>query len=319
MERGSDWLRGRRNTRHARPVPARCGERSQQPLSRSNPDSGSSDLQEQGGRKTLSSPTRGASAPGTRVENLFPSCWAARSRRYELDSVAEASELADHVRRARAKALFGDCGTTFLVDDTLAQNLPDQSTETVSNRPDGLEVPETRDQTAVHKLKDTALCFDRRIGRGREETAHLAVPFGRSMTVADACTFIVARAGTDPRGEVLRRREGGRRRPDLRDNLLRGIHPQPWHGRQPLHSILMRLKVVAPSLGSTWVASECRSSCGLQRLRMPARRAATTQASHRTFGVMGLSHVTRGRCRETATSSAASTGSTRAASRAASG
>ena len=41
-------------------------------------------------------------------------------------------------------------------------------------------------------------------------------------------------------------------------------------------------------LSSKWVAKEWRKRCGEQRLCNPARRAATTHASHRTFGRDGF-------------------------------
>jgi hypothetical protein len=40
--------------------------------------------------------------------------------------------------------------------DSLVQNLPDETTQPMGNRPDGLCVPQARYQTAIHNLEDTS-------------------------------------------------------------------------------------------------------------------------------------------------------------------
>jgi hypothetical protein len=110
---------------------------------------------------------RVSSALRTRVENHHGSCWTAFRRWSEADAVAEASEFPDHLGRA-----------TFVIHDAVVQNLPDQTTEPMGDRANGLRVPQADHEPSIHDLKDTAFGLD-----------------------------------------------GGR--PDLRDDLLRGIDPQP--------------------------------------------------------------------------------------------
>ena len=64
------------------------------------------------------------------------------------------------------------CGASFLVTDFLVQNLPDQPTKPMGNRPDSLIVSEARHQTAIHHLEDTSLGFHRRVGSLVENASH---------------------------------------------------------------------------------------------------------------------------------------------------
>ena len=53
----------------------------------------------------------------------------------------------------------------FLVTDSLAQDLPNQPTLSMGNRPDGLMMSQARDGAAVRNLEDTS--FDLYGGVGR--------------------------------------------------------------------------------------------------------------------------------------------------------
>jgi hypothetical protein len=52
----------------------------------------------------------------------------------QLDLVTEASELSDHLARPRWLRLLADGRTSFFVPNTLVKNLPNQTTQAVSDR-----------------------------------------------------------------------------------------------------------------------------------------------------------------------------------------
>lgn len=59
------------------------------------------------------------------------------------------------------------------------------------------------------------------------------------MAVVDASALVMTGTRADPRREVLGRWKRRRRGADFRNDLLRRIDPEPRHGRQALHRILM--------------------------------------------------------------------------------
>jgi hypothetical protein len=69
---------------------------------------------------------------------ITPSC--------KLDSVAGAARFPDHLGRASLHPLWAGRGPPFLVHNGLVQNLPDQTTKPMRNRPDRLAMVETRNQ-----------------------------------------------------------------------------------------------------------------------------------------------------------------------------
>ena len=62
-----------------------------------------------------------------------------------FDSIAEASELPDHLPSAQLLRSLGDRWAAFLVTDSLVQDQPDQSTLSMGDGPDGLIVSQARD------------------------------------------------------------------------------------------------------------------------------------------------------------------------------
>ena len=70
-----------------------------------------------------------------------------------FDSIAEASELPDHLPSAQLLRSFGDRWAAFLVTNTLVQDQPDQSTLSMGNGSDGLIVSQARDRAAIHDLE----------------------------------------------------------------------------------------------------------------------------------------------------------------------
>ena len=61
-------------------------------------------------------------------------------------------------------ALAADLGAAFLIVNSLVENLPDQTTQTMGNRPDGLREAQARNQAPKHKLEVTPLGLDGRVG-----------------------------------------------------------------------------------------------------------------------------------------------------------
>jgi hypothetical protein len=70
-----------------------------------------------------------------------------------FDSIAEASELPDHLPSAQLLRSFGNRWAAFLVTDSLVQDQPDQSTLSMGNGSDGLIVSQARDRAAIHDLE----------------------------------------------------------------------------------------------------------------------------------------------------------------------
>src|SRR5262252_8523946 len=65
---------------------------------------------------------------GNRVENLSRLCWTARWGRYEIHTVAEASECPDHLGGTHLRLPLVDRWPKFLILDALVQDLPNQTT-----------------------------------------------------------------------------------------------------------------------------------------------------------------------------------------------
>ena len=162
-----------------------------------------------------------------------------REPRRGFDAVAETPKFPDHLRGAALGARFGDRWSAFLVDDAVVQDLPHEPTEPMRNRPNRLGVSEADDEPAIHELKDTAFGLHRGVRGLIEEATHLPIAVRRSMAVVDARALVVPGTGAHPGGQALGRREGGGRRADFGDDLLRGIDPEARYGREPLHGILM--------------------------------------------------------------------------------
>ena len=116
--------------------------------------------------------------------------------------------MPDHLRCAVLYRPLAYCGAAFLVTDFLVQNLPDQPTKPMGNRPDSLIVSEARYQTAIDHLEDTSFGFHCRVSSLVENAPHGAVALGRPVAVVHSCTLVVSGAGTNPRGELLLGRKG---------------------------------------------------------------------------------------------------------------
>jgi hypothetical protein len=94
--------------------------------------------------------------PGSKISR---SCRAARRSRETFDVIAEGAQFADHLARTHLLRLFADGRPAFLVAHALMKNLPNQTTEPVSDRADRLGVAEAWDEPAIHDREDGALAF----------------------------------------------------------------------------------------------------------------------------------------------------------------
>jgi hypothetical protein len=83
----------------------------------------------------------------------------------QFDPIADALELPDHSGGAVSLGLLAYGRASFLVMDSLVQNLPDQAAKPVGNHSDGLLVPEARHIPAIEDLEDASLISNCGIGR----------------------------------------------------------------------------------------------------------------------------------------------------------
>jgi len=73
---------------------------------------------------------------------------------------SQACGVCGHSDSADSLGLFGHRRASLLISDAFIQNHPDQLTDAMRNRPDGLVVAETRNETAVDDLEDASFTFD---------------------------------------------------------------------------------------------------------------------------------------------------------------
>src|SRR5260370_25798824 len=163
----------------------------------------------------------------------------ARLRVRCLDPIDEPSELPDHSCRAPLFRLFGDGWAPFFVADALMQDQPDQPTLSMGYSSDGLVMSQTRDRAAIHNFEDASLGPGCSVGRLIEKAPHVTVALRAPMAVVHGCTLLIARASAHPRGETFLGGKGRCSRADFGKDLLRGIHAQTAHFRQPLDRILV--------------------------------------------------------------------------------
>jgi len=156
-----------------------------------------------------------------------------------FDPIAKASELPDHSGSALLLGLFGEGWAAFFVTDSLVQDQPDQPTLSMSNGPDGLIMSQARDRAAIHNLEDASFGSGCGVGRLVENAPHVAVAGRRSVAVVHA-RALDRRQGRHPPGRRgISRRDGGT---DFGDDLLRRVHSQTGHFRQPLYCILVLIE-----------------------------------------------------------------------------
>ena len=83
---------------------------------------------------------------------------------------------------ARASSRTDEPGSKIF---SLVKNHPNEATESVGDRTDGLGVAEARDEPAIHDREDGALRLHRGVGRLIQDASHLAVALETAVTVDD--------------------------------------------------------------------------------------------------------------------------------------
>ena len=89
----------------------------------------------------------------------------------ELDAITESAELSDHARRPVSCGAVIERRTVFFIASPVVQDLPDQSTQPVSDEPNRLRVAQARDMATIEELKEAALVFDHSVGGLIEQAA----------------------------------------------------------------------------------------------------------------------------------------------------
>src|ERR1700754_1469899 len=117
------------------------------------------------------------------------SSWIAR--RY-LDAIPKASQFSDHLARSHLLRFGADGRPPFFIAHALMQDLPDQPTQSVGDRPDGLSMPEARHEAAIDDGEDGAPGLHCGIGGLIENAPHLPIPLWTAMTVVHTGTLLVA-------------------------------------------------------------------------------------------------------------------------------
>ena len=79
--------------------------------------------------------------------------------REQFDAIAERSQFADHLARPHLLSLRADRWAAFFVPNALVQNLPNQTTEPVGDRADGLGVSKAWDEPTIHDGEDRPFAF----------------------------------------------------------------------------------------------------------------------------------------------------------------
>jgi len=124
-----------------------------------------------------------------------------------FDPMNKASEFSDHSCRAILRRLEVHGRSPFFVADSLAQNLPNQTTMPIGNCPDRLLTPKTRYRAAIDNLEDTSFGLYYGLCRLIEIAPHVIVAIGRSVAVVYCRTLGVAGTCAHPPAEVASQKE----------------------------------------------------------------------------------------------------------------
>ena len=111
-------------------------------------------------------------AQGRRSLAIMPGCqWS----RKQFDVIAETAQFADHLARPQFLRFFADGWPAFLVPNALVQDLPNETTEPVSDGTDCLRVPEVGHEPAIHDGEDRPFGFHGGVRCLIQDASHLAV------------------------------------------------------------------------------------------------------------------------------------------------
>lgn len=138
-----------------------------------------------------------------------------------FDSVSQVAQCADHASGASLLRVFVHRWAALFIVDALMKDLPDQATEPVGDHRNRVVVSQARHVATIEQFKETALGFDRRVGRLIQSAPHLPVALRGARVLILVGTLLGAGTGADPRGQIPSggKRRGGRA--DLGDDLLR--------------------------------------------------------------------------------------------------
>src|ERR1700758_1715577 len=100
-----------------------------------------------------------------------------------LYTVAQASEFADHAGSAVAFRLRANGGSAFLIANALAQDLPDELRQAVSNRPNRFLVLHTGFEAANRYFEDITFRFNGGVRCLIENAAHVTVALRRTAAL----------------------------------------------------------------------------------------------------------------------------------------
>src|SRR5215469_4914788 len=150
-------------------------------------------------------------------------------------------QFSDHFCQTPSLALGAYRGTAFFIANSLVQNLPNETAQAVSNRPDRLLVFQTRLQALKDDFKNASLHLDCGVCGFIEQPAQSAVAFGRTATARLPGGDFLTRANSHPGGQSLLRGENLRPGTDLGDDLLGRFHPQTRDLGQSFHCSRMGL------------------------------------------------------------------------------
>src|SRR4051794_2605692 len=114
----------------------------------------------------------------------------------------------------------------------------------MGNRPNCLLETEARKQSPKDSFKNAALDLDRSMGALIEQPAHEAIALGRAVARRDSSTFLFTRAHSNPRSQMLLRRECSRCGAYLGDDLMSRLDSETGHLGKALNSLLVRTQQV---------------------------------------------------------------------------
>ncbi len=120
----------------------------------------------------------------------------------ERDRVSEFAQLLTELLDAALLCLRVGFDALLDLTDSIVEDLPDQSTEPVGDRPNGAFVTESRRQPPEDGLEVATLLLHRRLSRLGQDPAEESVPFRRPRTIVLFRAFLASRAGPHPRGKL---------------------------------------------------------------------------------------------------------------------
>src|SRR5215469_404998 len=149
--------------------------------------------------------------------------------------------FSDHFRQTPWLAVGAYRGTALFIANSLVQNLPNETTQAVSNGPDRLLVFQARLQALKDDFKNASFHLDCGVCGFMEQPPQSAVAFGRTATASFPRADFLARAHSHPGGQSLLRGEHLSLGTDLGDDLLGRFHPQTRNFGQSFHRPRMGL------------------------------------------------------------------------------